>query len=44
VFDGPINGECFRAYVERQLIPLLKPGDIVIMDKFGSHNRPLCVA
>src|ERR1700723_1646587 len=27
VFDGPINGECFRAYVEQQLVPVLKPGD-----------------
>jgi hypothetical protein len=24
VFDGPINGECFRAYVEQQLVPVLK--------------------
>ncbi len=23
VFDGPINGECFRAYVEQQLVPAL---------------------
>ncbi|WP_426435316.1 IS630 family transposase [Bradyrhizobium genosp. P] len=38
VFDGPINGECFRAYVEQQLIPVLKPGDIVIMDNLGSHK------
>jgi transposase len=38
VFDGPINGECFRAYVEEQLVPLLKPGDIVIMDNLGSHK------
>jgi transposase len=22
VFDGPINGECFRAYVEQQLVPV----------------------
>jgi DDE superfamily endonuclease len=36
VFDGPINGECFRAYVEQQLVPVLKPGDIVIMDNLGS--------
>ena len=21
VFDGPINGQCFRAYVEQQLVP-----------------------
>jgi transposase len=38
VFDGPINGECFRAYVEQQLAPVLKPGDIVIMDNLGSHK------
>ena len=38
VFDGPINGECFRAYVDQQLIATLKPGDIVIMDNLGSHK------
>ena len=38
VFDGPIKGECFRAYVEQQLVPVLKPGDIVIMDNLGSHK------
>jgi len=38
VFDGPINGERFRAYVEQALVPTLKPGDIVIMDNLGSHK------
>jgi transposase len=38
VFDGPINGICFRAYVEQVLVPTLKPGDIVIMDNLGSHK------
>jgi transposase len=38
VFDGPINGLCFRAYVEQQLLPTLNPGDIVIMDNLGSHK------
>lgn len=38
VFDGPINGECFRAYVQQQLVPVLKPGDIVVMDNLGSHK------
>ena len=38
VFDGPINGECFRAYVEQLLVPCLRPGDIVIMDNLGSHK------
>ena len=34
VFDGPINGECFLAYVEQQLVPSLKSGDIVILYQF----------
>jgi transposase len=38
VFDGPINGECFRAYVRQQLVPVLRPGDIVVMDNLGSHK------
>ncbi|WP_157100640.1 IS630 family transposase [Rhodoplanes sp. Z2-YC6860] len=38
VFDGPINGECFRAYVQQQLVPALKAGDIVVMDNLGSHK------
>ena len=38
VFDGPINGERFRAYVEQILVPTLKPGDIVVMDNLSSHK------
>lgn len=38
VFDGPINGQCFRAYVEQQRVPVLEPGDIVVMDNLGSHK------
>jgi len=38
LFDGPVNAECFRAYVEQLLLPSLKPGDIVIMDNLGSHK------
>lgn len=38
VFDGPIDGVCFRAYVEQQLVPVLEPGDIVVMDNLGSHK------
>ena len=38
VFDGPINGKCFLAYVEQQFVPTLKPGDIVVMDNLGSHK------
>src|SRR5499427_9591898 len=38
VIDGPINGESFLAYVEQLLVPVLKPGDIVIIDNLGSHK------
>jgi transposase len=38
VFDGPINGEAFRLYVENNLLPTLKAGDIVILDNLGSHK------
>jgi transposase len=38
VLDGPINGPCFKAYVEEVLVPTLAPGDVVIMDNLGSHK------
>lgn len=39
VVDGPINGDIFLAYVEQQLVPTLRPGDIVIMDNLSSHKK-----
>ncbi len=38
LFDGPINGERFHAYVEQLLVPTLKPGDVVVLDNLGSHK------
>src|SRR5690606_37330135 len=38
VFNGPINGTSFRAWVEQLLVPALQPGDIVVMDNLGSHK------
>lgn len=38
VFDGPMDRECFRAYVEQVLAPTLGPGDIVVMDNLASHK------
>jgi transposase len=38
VFDGPINGKLFLAWVEQFLIPTLRPGDIVVLDNLGSHK------
>ena len=36
--DGPINGASFCAYVEQVLLPVLAPGDIIVMDNLGSHK------
>ena len=38
VFDGPINGDTFTAWVEQCLVPVLKPRDIVVVDNLGSHK------
>jgi transposase len=38
VFDGPINGDMFRAYVDQVLVPTLSPGDVVVLDNLGSHK------
>ena len=38
VFDGPINGAAFLAWVEQMLAPALRAGDIVVMDNLGSHK------
>jgi transposase len=38
VFDGPVNGDIFRTYVERVLVPTLSPFDVVVMDNLGSHK------
>jgi hypothetical protein len=36
--EGPIDGESFRTYVAKVLLPTLRPGDIVVMDNLGSHR------
>src|SRR6185437_1888103 len=34
----PIDGDSFRLYVEKILLPTLRPGDVVVMDNVGSHR------
>ena len=38
LLEGPIDGESFRTYVAKVLVPTLHNGDIVIMDNLGSHK------
>lgn len=39
VIDGAVNGDLFTAYVEQQLVPTLRPGDVVVLDNLSSHKR-----
>ena len=38
VIAQPMNSTIFKAYLERCLVPTLRPGDIVIMDNLSSHK------
>ena len=38
VFDGPINGTSFLAWVVQFLVATLRPGDTVVLDSLGSHK------
>ena len=38
VIDKPMNSLIFRTYLERCLVPTLRPGDIVVMDNLSSHK------
>ena len=44
VFDGPINGACFRAYVEQQLLPIPSPVISSSWTISAATNRALCAA
>ena len=39
VLDGAMHGAAFLAYVEQVLVPILKPGDIVVMDNLACHRN-----
>lgn len=38
LFGGPMTGARFRGYVEETLIPVLKPGDTVVLDYLPAHK------
>ena len=40
VIDGPIDRLAFETYIEKVLIPELRPGDTVIMDNLPGHKGP----
>ena len=38
VVDGPLDGELFVAYLRQELVPRLRPGDILVMDNLSTHK------
>lgn len=39
VIDGPMDGDSFVTYVQTQLAPALKQGDVVVIDNLAAHKR-----
>lgn len=42
--NAPTDGDVFLAFVEQQLAPNLRRGDLVVMDNLSAHKRPDVVA
>ena len=40
IIKGAIDGIAFDLYIETQLAPTLKPGDVVILDNLNVHKSP----
>jgi transposase len=38
LLDGPMDGDCFLAYLDQVLVSTLHAGDIVVMDNLASHH------
>jgi transposase len=36
--EGATDGDVFEAFVEKVLLPVLRPGDIVVLDNVGAHR------
>lgn len=44
VLDGPVTGVSFAGYVDRSLVPELRPADIVVMDNLPAHKNAAVAA
>lgn len=42
--DAATDGDVFRAFVEQQLAPRLREGDVVVMDNLAAHKNAIAVA
>ena len=39
VIEGATDAAVFRAYVKHVLVPVVQPGQIVVLDNLGSHKN-----
>jgi transposase len=39
-FDAAVNTDLFMAFVEKFLVPALRPGQVVVMDNLPAHKSP----
>lgn len=39
-FDAAIDSEMFLAFIERMLVPQLRPGQVVVLDNLPAHKSP----
>ena len=44
LFDGPVDGDGFAAWLEQGLIPELRPGEVGVMDNLGTHRMASAAA
>jgi transposase len=42
--NAPTDREVFLAFVEQELAPNLRPGDVVVMDNLSAHKHPDVIA
>lgn len=40
VVEDGVGGDVFVAYVRQVLVPLLREGQVVVLDNLGAHHRP----
>jgi len=40
IFDGATDTEVFLLFVERCLVPVLRPGQVVVRDNLSAHKSP----
>jgi transposase len=43
-FEGATDQEAFQTYVEQVLVPVLKPGDVVVWDNLKPHKKSAVIA